>query len=601
MYKSPENDPSLNMSSLPQDEETFENTELKMVHLRRDEAKSFDLMQNPEGHGMPFIDDEIPIRSYAPLGEKLKNDPEFRQLYINAIQQDESGQESPEMDHFHEIGSSLTKEIPFMPAPGDDMRGIKEMARAGDGGDSLIVLMPQNMIYLLNTQRGGENINKITGLPEFGNVFNKVFKEISRPFKSNPVREVVRVATTVAGAVMGGPLGAAGGSALGSALTGRKPQDWLGQAGKAGALTWGAQMLAPHIPGFGQMGAALGQSGIPGMGALGQTMSNWAAPQAAGAGALMGGMGGAGGNTVSAPGITSYTSQTGQNLMGTLPGAAGGGGGVPGSLGFGGGGGSNFLAMAPMALQGISGLLAHKADKDNYKERMKIEEEFRRREEEKEERSRERLGLNARLNPADYKRRVNPYRNEPGEPYYIYEDDQRSLPGNDRQFKNKGGRTVPIPKIWGKTPKDDIQKQDFVKSGALLKGPGDGVSDSIYTDVPEDTFVVNAYTVSMVGNGDSAAGAKRIQEWLETMEKEYGAQVIEYLKKLTQGKQRVPVAFSSGEVPILPYHVMMLGNLSLEKGHNSLDLFQKNIKKHKSQHRGVLPPPTKNLSFYLKK
>lgn len=571
-------------------QEQFSNTELSMVHLRKDEAKSFDLIQNPEGHGAPFLDEEFEIRSYAPLGERLKNDVEFRNFYLGVIREYKQGNDEESLDYFHSVGKDIVEESKFIPAPGDSDPFIKKLAKSGHGGDSIIVLMPQNMIDMLSIERGGEeSINIITGLPEFGGTGSQIFKEVARPFKSNPVREAVRVATTVAGAVMGGPLGAAAGSAAGSALTGRKPQDWLGQAGKAAALTYGAQLAAPYIPGMGALAGSAAASGIPGLAQVGQTMGNWAAPAAA-AGAATGAAGAASQGGMPGWGqLTSYTSPTGQNLMGTLPqmGAASSGiGSMLPSLGGG-------LALAPLALQGISGVLAHKADKENYRAWEKKEEDFRKREEEKEERSRERAGLNRHLKPINQKERINPYFGEPGEPYYIYEDDER------RQPYKEGGRTS-VPKIWGKDAREKIAHQDFVKSGALLRGPGDGRSDSIYTEVPQDTFVVNAYTVSMIGNGDSASGAERIQEWLEETEKKYSNPEIQYFKRIMQTKPRVLVAFSAGEVPILPYHVMMLGDLDIEKGHKLLESLQKNIKKHKSQHRDVLPPPTKNLSFYLK-
>lgn len=572
-------------------EQEFANTELSLVHFRKDEAKTYDLIQNPDGHGEPFVDDELQIRSYAPLGERIKEDEEFRNFFLQTIQDDMSKppENQQELGQYQEIGKEVSQEIPFMSAPGDDNPEIKKLAKMGHGGDSIMVLMPANLIYMLNlAHKGEENINAATNLPEFGGFFKKVFKEVGRAFSSNPVREVLRVGTTVAGAVLGGPLGAAAGSALGSAVTGRKPQDWLGQAAKAGALTWGAQALAPHIPGFGALGAGLSGMGVPGLAQMGQTMSGWAAPQAAA---------GAAGAAAGAPGwgrMTSHMSPTGQNLMpgGPQMGAPSGGGGILG--GFGGGGGLGSMgAMLPLAASGITGLLAHKSDKEQYEHLRREREAWQRREEDKENRSREDMGYNRKLSPIDMKRQVNPRYGEPGEPYYIYGDDERQA------FK-KGGKAV-VPKIWGDdSKKPPIEKKEFVKSGVLLRGSGDGVSDSIYTQVPQDTFIVNAYTVAMVGNGDSTAGAKRIQEWLEEKERKYGKSSLDYLKNITQHKKSVDVALSSGEIPIFPYHVMLIGNLNLETGHDLLKKFQENIKKHKSNHKGVLPPETKNLSYYIK-
>lgn len=584
------NDPHIPVAPPQQEEDPkFSNIELAPVHFRKDEARTYDLIQNPEGHGEPFIDDEFQIRSYAPLGKRIKEDIEFRNFFLETIQSDlaKPPEHQEDLKQFESIGKDVVNEIPFMPAPGDSDPKIKELAKKGHGGDSIIVLMPANLIYLLDLAHGGqENINSITGLPEFGNFFKKVAREVSRPFRQGPVREVLRVGATIAGAVLGGPLGAAAGSAVGSALTGRKPQDWLGQAAKAGLATWGIQSLAPHIPGFAGVGQGLANSGVPGLAQMGQTMGSWAAP-----GVASGAVGAAAGNMPAWGRMTSHVSPTGQNLM-----AGGAQTGIMGSPGILGSAPSSFMGSMglPLALQGISGFMAHKADKDNYEHAKREREAWIKNEREKEERSREDLGYNKRLSPVDMKRRVNPRYGEPGEPYYIFGDDER-------QSLKEGGKAVSVPKIWGKDSEEKIQDQHFVKSGVLLKGPGDGISDSIYTRVPKDTFIINAYTTAMVGNGDSTAGAKRVQEWLEEEEKKYGKSTVDYLKNITKSKPLVDVALSTGEIPIFPYHVMLLGGLDLEKGHSNLKTFQENVRKQKSNHKGVLPPETKSLSYYIKK
>jgi hypothetical protein len=58
-------------------------------------------------------------------------------------------------------------------------------------------------------------------------------------------------------------------------------------------------------------------------------------------------------------------------------------------------------------------------------------------------------------------------------------------------------------------------------SGALglLEGPGDGQSDSIPIDAARGEYVVDAATVSDIGNGSNEAGAEILRQWTENLRK----------------------------------------------------------------------------------
>jgi hypothetical protein len=90
---------------------------------------------------------------------------------------------------------------------------------------------------------------------------------------------------------------------------------------------------------------------------------------------------------------------------------------------------------------------------------------------------------------------------------------------------------------------------DYSDGGRLLKGPGDGVSDSIPATIADKRparladgeFVVPARIVSELGNGSTEAGARKLYAMMDRVQKARGK---------TTGKDRVAV--NSGAEKLLP-------------------------------------------------
>jgi hypothetical protein len=55
-----------------------------------------------------------------------------------------------------------------------------------------------------------------------------------------------------------------------------------------------------------------------------------------------------------------------------------------------------------------------------------------------------------------------------------------------------------------------------------VQGPGDGTSDSIPARLANGEYVMDAQTVSMLGNGDNGSGAKRLDEFRQNIRKHKG-------------------------------------------------------------------------------
>jgi hypothetical protein len=90
---------------------------------------------------------------------------------------------------------------------------------------------------------------------------------------------------------------------------------------------------------------------------------------------------------------------------------------------------------------------------------------------------------------------------------------------------------------------------DYSDGGRLLKGPGDGVSDSIPATIgdkrparlADGEFVVPARIVSELGNGSTEAGARKLYAMMDR---------IQQTRQKTVGKGRVAV--NSGAEKHLP-------------------------------------------------
>jgi len=84
----------------------------------------------------------------------------------------------------------------------------------------------------------------------------------------------------------------------------------------------------------------------------------------------------------------------------------------------------------------------------------------------------------------------------------------------------------------------------LAQSAQHVKGPGDGTSDDIPTRLSSGEYVIDAGSVSMLGNGDNDAGARRLDEMRANLRKHAG-------KSLVKGKQfmkaKAPERYMNGE------------------------------------------------------
>lgn len=104
-----------------------------------------------------------------------------------------------------------------------------------------------------------------------------------------------------------------------------------------------------------------------------------------------------------------------------------------------------------------------------------------------------------------------------------------------------------------------------------LSGDSGGQDDDVRMDLPPGAYIMPADVVADAGDGNSLAGEKKIKALV-----------------------------SHGEMKISPEIVSKLGNGDNDLGAKKLDMFVKNIRKHKRGGKIGLPPRSKSLESYLR-
>jgi hypothetical protein len=127
-------------------------------------------------------------------------------------------------------------------------------------------------------------------------------------------------------------------------------------------------------------------------------------------------------------------------------------------------------------------------------------------------------------------------------------------------------------------------------------GHGKGQADDVSTSLPVGSYVIDAHSVSALGDGSTNAGMKVLKNFEHDVLKKFGKKIdldegvdSEYLKALT----------SDGEYQLMPLTVTLLGHGNNTQGSHYLDMMIKNLRAHKRSNGLGLPPKAKNIWDYL--
>ena len=412
---------------------------------------------------------------------------------------------------------------------------LEKLRLEGQNGDTELAIITPFLLETFSKWGGREpDINPTTGLPQFG------------WFSS-----ILRVVAPIAGAVFLGPVGAALGAGLATKLTGGS---W-GQSLGAGALGGLGAFAAPALGG-------MFQNAFPGASsALG----------AATRGIFGDNIGGALGNLFTPStggGVVSPLAKVGLGSVGKMiPGAASQAAGQAGiqAAGQTGGGGflSSLMSGAGKALPLIgSGLLmakGHKEDKKNLAEYQRALEGNEQKQRAETEATRERMGFNSKLNPIeDYRR--------------------KQVPTNLTQQEYQRGVE---PRYF-----------DTYAQGGAIKGDGKGQQDNIPKDIEENSYIIDASTVSDIGDGSTDGGFKELDR--------YFSQVPSHENMNESKGGYIKAMVSDGEYEISPDKVTAIGGGSNENGAKILKKFVEQVRSKKRTSGERLPPKSKPIGGYLK-
>lgn len=122
---------------------------------------------------------------------------------------------------------------------------------------------------------------------------------------------------------------------------------------------------------------------------------------------------------------------------------------------------------------------------------------------------------------------------------------------------------------------------DVARAGAL-RHHGPGRTDDLNINVPGESFIVPADTVSAIGQGNTEAGFRALEKMFPAPPHQH---------KPETGK--VPIVAAGGEFIISPEHVKKVGGGDMKAGHRALEDFVKIIRKKTIKKLKSMPGPHK--------
>lgn len=539
-------------------DDDYMRRDLILCHISAHEASQLDYWQGGE-----MIDPETEFRTYPKLRDMIEKPAMAEFLHHLA---EEVKQEGHADSNVQGLVKSLPKDMPpspFRPAPGDFTdEGLKLDAEgeAAIHGDDEMAFLPIKLADMFDEVRGGQIRNPEDGLRQYGNFFKdlvskplktifsipqKVVRETVRGvsdvtgIKRTTLNEFVRGAATVGGFMMGaGPIGMGIGAGLGNAagnfVTGADIGKSLARGVKMGAVGYGAAHALPLAAGL--------YSGTTGAGLL---SGAGVAPTAAGAIPTAGGV-------VPAAG-----------LLPAAPAAA--------ASGF-----SMSSLLTPALLAGGTYMMMKGKGQDDKAARQARE---------------------------DHRAEVAAYRKQYGmdEPLHplIYHN---ATPNTDVQSQEdfERGRYHPTNKYTSRYAKggqvhgeDLLPGEEYLQTSKLIVGKGKGQDDKIPVNVPENTHIWDAASVSALGDGSTNAG-KRV---LDLITHEAKKLAPKYKHKIKMSESRVPTMLSDGEYAMHPLVMHVLGHGDSELGSERVDKVRKELRNIKAKKGGKIPPKTPSSVF----
>lgn len=407
---------------------------------------------------------------------------------------------------------------------------LEELRAEGRGEDTELVIITPALSEVFDEWLGGNTkTNPVTGLPEYGFL-----------------KQLFRIGAGVAGFLVGGPMGAGLATAAAHGLSGDSLSGSLKGGLMGGAAGFGANMLAPMFGATGggnMLGGVMGGKGGSGM---------------------LGGMFGGGQGAGNVVGANTVGRMLPGSAFGGAAQAAGGANSMMGGAGATGGllsmlGGPQGLALLGSAGMGFMG----------NRDESRRERDYERTRREEHDRARSQALSDVRGTPW---RAPLPYGLEP-------------LDTPITQDEIMGGRQV---RNFRHAPLGEVRYG--AKAGGMISGMGKGQEDKIPQNVKENSYIIDASTVSDLGDGSTNAGFKELNTFF--------GKIPASSQKNAKGGY-IKALLSDGEYEVPPEKVAALGGGSQEKGAKMIEQMIKQIRSKKRTSGDKLPPKAKPINGYI--
>jgi len=137
-----------------------------------------------------------------------------------------------------------------------------------------------------------------------------------------------------------------------------------------------------------------------------------------------------------------------------------------------------------------------------------------------------------------------------------------------------------------------LEYEQGYRRGGYVDGHSGGQQDNVPMEIPEGSYVMDATTVSLLGDGNSKNGARRLKE-LENRFLKTG------IVRNLEPNQNVRVRVSDGEYILNKNTVSKIGKGSNKKGVQTLNKMRENLREQKGVKK-FLPPKSKQISKYMR-
>lgn len=360
-------------------------------------------------------------------------------------------------------------------------------------------------------------------------------------------KKALPILGTLAGGYLGGPMGASLGGALGGGLSSKNHR--LDHALGGGLMGLGHGMLSPML---GQSlgldpSSFLGKGAMMGSPSIGQQM----------------GFGGIGGSAARGAAFNGL-----QNVGGS---SGGRGGMLSGLLGGGGGGGGGLNGLLLAATLGGKLMGKSKAPKYGTPENESMQQAVQR-------------------NKHDW-----------GDPsqYFPNIGERNPIQYPPEGYRGLAWNFFPTPEEQAEQLRratEEIAQYEtnrYAKGGRVYgyySGKNGGQSDKRAVKLKPDSFIIDATTLSLAGDGNTENGVHVVKNWANSFAKGGFIRDTDYNRK-------VNAFVSDGELLLSPKEVSAIGGGNINKGEKRINKMRRGLRKHKGLTK-FLPPKSKSLDKY---